>query len=154
MSKLLEVLGTKHPIIQGPIGHLNDPKMVAAVSEAGAFGMLALGFVTDLEKIGQMVAQVKDLTDKPFGANLMIAMNPNNDAILELLAEAGIKTVTTSAGSPKKIYPKIKELGMKVLHVGLQLLWLSKPPKRGQTAWLFPARNLAVCAPPGPNPPT
>lgn len=119
MSKLLEVLGTKHPIIQGPIGHLNDPKMVAAVSEAGAFGMLALGFVTDLEKIGQMVAQVKDLTDKPFGANLMIAMNPNNDAILELLAEAGIKTVTTSAGSPKKIYPKIKELGMKVLHVGL-----------------------------------
>jgi enoyl-[acyl-carrier protein] reductase II len=40
--------------------------MVAAVSEAGAFGMLALGFVTDLEKIGQMVARVKDLTDKPY----------------------------------------------------------------------------------------
>jgi len=98
---------------------LNDPKMVAAVSEAGAFGMLALGFITDLERIRQMIAEVKDLTDKPFGANLMIAMNPINEVILEVLAEAGVKTVTTSAGSPKKIYPKIKELGLKVLQVTL-----------------------------------
>jgi len=119
MSQLLDILGSKYPIIQGPIGHLNDPKMVAAVCEAGAFGMLALGFVHDLEKVRQLAAEVKELTDKPFGANLMIAMNPNNEAILEFLAEAGVKTVTTSAGSPKRIYPKIKELGMKALHVTL-----------------------------------
>jgi enoyl-[acyl-carrier protein] reductase II len=119
MSQLLDILGSKHPIIQGPIGELNDPKMVAAVSEAGGFGVLALGFIHDPEQVGQMVAEVKELTDRPFGANLMIAMNPNNEAILEVLAEAGIKTVTTSAGSPKKIYPKIKELGMKGLHVTL-----------------------------------
>ncbi len=119
MPKLLEILGCQYPIIQGPIGELNDPKMVAAVSEAGAFGMLALGFVTDLEKVRRMISQIKDLTDKPFGANLMIAMNPNNEAILEILAEAGVNTVTTSAGAPKKIYPKIKGLGMKVLHVTL-----------------------------------
>jgi enoyl-[acyl-carrier protein] reductase II len=115
----LEILGSKYPIIQGPIGELNDPKMVAAVCEAGGFGMLALGFVHDLEKVKELTAGVQELTDKPFGANLMIAMNPNNDAILEVLAEAGIKTVTTSAGSPKKIYPKIKDLGLKVLHVTL-----------------------------------
>jgi enoyl-[acyl-carrier protein] reductase II len=119
MSQLLDILGSRYPIIQGPIGELNDPKMVAAVSEAGAYGMLALGFATDLAKIKQLITEVKALTDKPFGANLMIAMNPNNEAILDLLAEAGIKTVTTSAGSPKKIYPKIKELGMKALHVTL-----------------------------------
>ena len=41
MSRLLDILGTKYPIIQGPIGELNDPKMVAAVSEAGGLGMLA-----------------------------------------------------------------------------------------------------------------
>jgi enoyl-[acyl-carrier protein] reductase II len=93
--------------------------MVAAVSESGAFGMLALGFVTDMGKVKKIIAEVRDLTDKPFGANLMIAMNPNNEAILDVLAEAGIRTVTTSAGSPKKIYPKIKELGLKVLHVTL-----------------------------------
>jgi len=119
MSQLLDLLGSKYPVIQGPIGDLNDPKMVAAVSEAGAFGMLALGFITDLAKIKQLIAEVKALTDKPFGANLMIAMNPSNEAILEVLAKEGIKTVTTSAGSPKKIFPKIKELGMKVLHVAL-----------------------------------
>lgn len=119
MKALLELLGCKYPIIQGPIGELNDPKLVAAVSEAGAFGMLALGFVTDLEKIRRMIAEVQAITDKPFGANLMIAMNPHNEAILEILAEAGIKAVTTSAGSPKKIYPKIKALGLKGLHVAL-----------------------------------
>jgi enoyl-[acyl-carrier protein] reductase II len=119
MSQLLDVLGSKYPIIQGPIGELNDPKMVAAVSEAGAFGMLALGFVSDLEKIRRMIAEVRELTDKPFGANLMIAMNPNNEAILDVLAEGGIESVTTSAGAPKRIYPKIKELGLKALHVVL-----------------------------------
>jgi enoyl-[acyl-carrier protein] reductase II len=119
MSQLLDILGSRYPIIQGPIGELNDPKMVAAVCEAGGFGMLALGFVRDLETIKDMLAQIKDLTDQPFGANLMIAMNPNNEAILEVLAEAGVKTVTTSAGAPKKIYPRIKDLGLQALHVTL-----------------------------------
>ena len=119
MSQLLDILGTRYPIIQGPIGHLNDPKMVAAVCEAGAFGMLALGFISDADQVRQMVAEVKALTAKPFGANLMVAMNPNNEAFLEILAEAGVRTVTTSAGSPRKIYPRIKALGMKGLHVTL-----------------------------------
>ena len=119
MPKLLDILGCKYPIIQGPIAQLNDPKMVAAVSEAGAFGILALGFITDLAKVRQLVNEVKELTDKPFGANLMIATNPSNQAILEILAEAGVKVVTTSAGAPQKIYPRIKELGLKGLHVSL-----------------------------------
>ncbi len=119
MSQLIEMLGCQYPIIQGPIGELNDPTMVAAVSEAGAFGMLALGFVTDIERVKEMVEAVRELTDKPFGANLMISMNPNNEKILETLYEAGVRTVTTSAGSPKKIYPKLRELGMKGLHVAL-----------------------------------
>ena len=134
MSEILDILGSKHPIIQGPIGELNDPKMVAAVSEAGAFGMLALGFVTDLDKIRQMITEIKELTDKPFGANLMIAMNPNNEAILDVLAEAGVKTVTTSAGSPKKIYPKIKELGLKVVHVALAAPLAAKAAAAGADA--------------------
>ena len=63
---------------------------------------------------------VRELTDKPFGANIMI-MNPANPEILKILAEAGVKTVTTSAGSPAKIYPLIHDLGMKGLHVLLAL---------------------------------
>jgi enoyl-[acyl-carrier protein] reductase II len=119
MSILSKILECKHPIIQGPIGALNDPKYVAAISEAGAFGMLALGFSTP-EDAGRLAREVRDLTDKPFGANLMI-MNPANEEILEALASFGVKTVTTSAGSPKNIYPKIHELGMYGLHVLLSL---------------------------------
>jgi len=81
--------------------------------------MLGLGFVGDLEEVKRLMAGVQELTDKPFGANLMIIMNPNNEKILELLAEVGVKTVTTSAGNPKQIYPKIHELGMKGIHVVL-----------------------------------
>jgi len=93
--------------------------------------MLALGFTRDLEAIRKMIARVRELTDKPFGANLMIAMNPANEQILEILAEAGVKTVTTSAGSPKKIYPKIHELGMKGLHVALDFSFALKAADAG-----------------------
>jgi hypothetical protein len=49
MSALLDIIGSRHPIIQGPVGALNDPTFVAAVCEAGAFGMLALGFASDMD---------------------------------------------------------------------------------------------------------
>lgn len=131
MSELLKILGSRYPVIQGPIGELNSPNMVAAVCEAGGFGMLALGFTRDLGAIKKMITEVRELTDKPFGANLMIAMNPANEQILEILAEAGVKTVTTSAGSPKKIYPKIHELGMRGLHVALDFSFALKAAEAG-----------------------
>jgi len=134
MSELLQILGSRYPIIQGPIGELNSPDMVAAVCEAGGFGLLALGFTRDMETIKKMIARIRELTDKPFGANLMIAMNPANEQILEILAEAGVKTVTTSAGSPKKIYPKIHELGMKGLHVALDFSFALKAVDGGADA--------------------
>ena len=134
MSELLKILGSRYPVIQGPIGELNSPEMVAAVCEAGGFGVLALGFTRDLEAIKKMITEIRELTDKPFGANLMIAMNPQNEQILEVLAEAGVKTVTTSAGSPKKIYPKIHELGMKGLHVVLDFSFALKAADAGADA--------------------
>ena len=120
MSRLLDVLGCTYPIIQGPIGALNSPKLVAELSEAGAFGMLSMAFVYDPEEAKRLVGEVRELTDKPFGANIMI-MNPTNEKILEVLKDAGVKTVTTSAGSPSKIFPTIHGLGMKGLHVLLSL---------------------------------
>ena len=131
MSELLKILGSRYPVIQGPIGELNSPNMVAAVCEAGGFGVLALGFTRDLGAIKKMITEVRELTDKPFGANLMIATNPANEQILEILAEAGVKTVTTSAGSPKKIYPKIHELGMRGLNVALDLSFALKAAEAG-----------------------
>jgi enoyl-[acyl-carrier protein] reductase II len=115
MSELLRMLGCRYPIIQGPIASVNSPKLIAAICEAGAFGMVALGF-SNAESTQQLIKEVRELTDKPIGANLMLA-NPANMEILEVLAEAGVKTVTTSAGSPAKIYDQIHSFGMKGLHV-------------------------------------
>ncbi len=120
MSELLKMLGSRYPIIQGPIGMFNSPKMVAAVSEAGAYGMLALGFINDTDEVKKIVSEVKKLTDKPFGANIML-INPQNAEILKVLSDADVKTVTTSVGSPKDVYPIIHGLGMKGIHVVLAL---------------------------------
>jgi enoyl-[acyl-carrier protein] reductase II len=119
MSRLSNILGSRYPIIQGPIGAMNGPKLVAAICEAGGFGMLAMGF-SGPQDAKRLVGEVRALTDKPFGANLMI-MNGANKEILEVLAAAGVRVVTTSAGSPKKIFPDIRALGMKGLHVLLSL---------------------------------
>jgi enoyl-[acyl-carrier protein] reductase II len=129
MSELLRMLGCRYPIIQGPIAAMNSPKLIAAICEAGAFGMVALGFST-AESTKQLINEVRELTDKPFGANLMIA-NPANMEILETLAEAGVKTVTTSAGSPGKIYDQIHSFGMKGLHVLLSAVQAKKAEEVG-----------------------
>ncbi len=129
MTGLSEMLRCRYPIVQGPIGALNSPRLVAAVSEAGAFGMLALGFSGPAE-VRKLVGEVRDLTDKPFGANLMI-MNPSNAEILEILREAGVTTVTTSVGAPSKIYPLLHTMGMRGLHVVLSLTHAIKASKEG-----------------------
>lgn len=120
MSQLLDMLGSRYPIIQGPIGSINSPELVAAISEAGGYGMLALGFMNDIEEVKKLLAEVKKRTSKPFGANIMI-INPLNEKIIPLLAEAGMKTVTTSVGFPGRIYPLLHEHGMKGLHVLLSV---------------------------------
>jgi len=120
MGRLRDMLGSQYPIIQGPIGAINSPRFTAAICEAGAFGMLAMGFVYDPEEAKRMVSEVRELTDKPFGVNLMIA-NPTNPQILEVLADAGVKLVTTSAGSPRDLLSAVHGFGMKGMHVLLAL---------------------------------
>ena len=116
MQDISELLQCRHPIIQGAMGVISNPEMVAAVSEAGGYGLLATGSIRDAETLRQQIEAVKRLTTKPFGANLM-AMHPQSMALAEILAEAGIKAVTTSAGSPKDLVPFLKQRGVKVLHV-------------------------------------
>lgn len=130
MATLLELLGCRYPIIQGPIGNMNSPPMVAAVSEAGAYGMLALGFINDPEEAKRLIHEVRKLTDKPFGANVVL-LNPRVKEILSVLAEEGIKTITTSVGRPDEIYPFIHDLGLKGLHVVLSLNHAIKAEQSG-----------------------
>ena len=116
MKDTSELLGCKYPIIQGAMGVICNPEFVAAVSEAGGYGLLATAFDNDPAKFKERVDGVKALTNKPFGANLM-AIHPMALEFADILIDAGVKAVTTSGGSPKTLVPYLKERGVKVLHV-------------------------------------
>ena len=115
METVAEMLGVEYPIIMGALGSLGNPELVAAVSEGGGFGLIGTAGM-DLDKLRESISKVRELTDKPFGVNLM-ALNPDAPAMVEVLAEADIKAVTTSAGSPKKLTPVLHDAGIKALHV-------------------------------------
>ena len=115
-SRVTEMLGTRYPVIQGAMGVICNPQLVAAVSEAGAFGLLATAFAQETETVRSQVQATKKLTNKPFGANLFI-MNPMTPEFAKVLAEEGVKTVTVSGGSPKMLIPLLRDLGMKIIVV-------------------------------------
>ncbi|MGD8519923.1 MAG: nitronate monooxygenase [Desulfobacterales bacterium] len=115
-NRVTEMLGCHYPIIQGAMGIISNPEMVAAVSNAGGLGLLATAFADNVDIVRAQVQATKKLTDKPFGANLFM-MNPLSDQFARLLAEAGIRAVTLSGGSPKVLIPLLHELGMKALVV-------------------------------------
>jgi enoyl-[acyl-carrier protein] reductase II len=116
MSRISELLGSQYPVIQGAMGVICNPELVAAVSEAGGLGLLATGFAEDPEAVRDQVRKTKEITDKPFGANLFV-MNPLSAKFAEVLAEEGIGTVTVSGGSPKELIPFLREQGIKVIVV-------------------------------------
>jgi enoyl-[acyl-carrier protein] reductase II len=115
-NRVTEMLGCQYPIIQGAMGIISNSEMVAAVSNAGGFGVLATAFADNVDIVREQVKATQKLTDKPFGANLFM-MNPLSDQFGRLLAEAGVRAVTLSGGSPKVLIPLLHELGIKALVV-------------------------------------
>ena len=90
-------------------------EFAAACSNAGALGMIATGG-WDGDRLRQEIRRAKELTDKPFGVNLML-MSPYADDIAQIILEEGVKVVTTGAGNPGKYIPAWKEAGIKVMPV-------------------------------------
>ena len=115
-NRVTEMLGCKYPVIQGAMGIISNPEMVAAVSEAGGFGLLATAFADNIEIVQKQVTTTKKLTGKPFGANLFM-MNPLSEEFARLLADEGVKAVTLSGGSPKALLPVLHDLGISALVV-------------------------------------
>ena len=103
MKKLNEILGTEFPFIQGGMANIATGEFAAACSNAGALGMIATGG-WDGERLRQEIRRAKELTDKPFGVNLML-MSPYADDIARIILEEGVKVVTTGAGNPGKYIP-------------------------------------------------
>ena len=106
-TEITELLGIEYPIIQGGMAWVADYHLAAAVSEAGGLGIIGAGGM-DAEMVREQVRKVKELTNKPFGVNVML-MNPHAPEIAKMLVEEGVKVVTTGAGYPEKFMPMWKE---------------------------------------------
>ena len=115
MKKLNEMLGTEFPFIQGGMANIATGEFAAACSNAGALGMIATGG-WDGERLRLEIRRAKELTDKPFGVNLML-MSPFADDIARIILEEGVQVVTTGAGNPGKYIPAWKDRGIKVIPV-------------------------------------
>ena len=113
--KLNELLGIEFPLIQGGMANIATGAFAAAVSNAGALGLVGSGG-WDAETLRREIRIAKEHTDKPFGVNLML-MNPHIDDLAKVGEEEGVAVVTTGAGNPGKYVPAWKEAGIRVFPV-------------------------------------
>ena len=113
--KLNEFLGTEFPFIQGGMANIATGEFAAACSNAGALGLIGTGGM-NAETLRSHIRTAKALTSKPFGVNIML-MNPEADAMAQVVVEEGVPVVTTGAGNPGKHIAAWKAAGIKVLPV-------------------------------------
>lgn len=114
-TPLCDLLGIQYPLFQGGMAWIADGKLAAAVSNGGGLGIVAAGNDTP-ENIRAQIKIAKELTDKPFGLNIML-MSPFADEIAKIAAEEHVAVVTTGAGNPTAYMKMWKEAGIKVIPV-------------------------------------
>ncbi len=113
--KIQELLGIRYPLIQGGMANIATGEFAAAVSNAGALGLIASGSM-DAEQLREQIRTCRAHTEKPFGVNLML-MNPHIEQLAQVVVEEKVPVITTGAGNPGKYLPAWKEAGIRVLPV-------------------------------------
>lgn len=114
-TRITDLLGIEYPVIQGGMAWVAEYHLAAAVSEAGGLGIIGAASAP-AEVVREQVRRVKELTDKPFGVNVML-MNPNAPEVAQVVIEEKVPVVTTGAGNPGKFITQWKEAGVKVIPV-------------------------------------
>ena len=114
-TRVTELLGITYPIIQGGMAWVAEYHLAAGVSNAGGLGLIGAASAP-AEWVREQIREAKKLTDKPFGVNIML-MSPYAEDVAKVVAEEGVKVVTTGAGSPEKYMKMWKEAGIKVIPV-------------------------------------
>ena len=114
-TRVTELLGIEKPIIQGGMAWVAEHRLAAAVSEAGGFGIIGAASAP-AEVIREEIRKAKELTDKPFGVNVML-LSPYAEEVAHVVAEEGVRAVTTGAGNPEKHMELWKNAGIRVIPV-------------------------------------
>jgi enoyl-[acyl-carrier protein] reductase II len=113
VNRIQALLGVEYPVVQAPMTYIARASLAAAVSEAGGLGMIET--LTDEGRAD--LRRVRELTDRPVAANLMIQGWKKDPSIVDVLADAGVRHVFTSAGDPALFTARLHDAGMTVVHV-------------------------------------
>ena len=131
-SRICEILGIKYPVFQGGMAWVADASLAAAVSNAGGLGLIS-SINAGTEAVRNEIRKCKELTDKPFGVNIMLQA-PNAGEIATMVVEEGVKILTTGAGSPAQYMEDWKAAGIKVIPVVASVALALKMQAIGATA--------------------
>ena len=113
-NRVLAATGARYPIIQAPMTYIATAPLAAAVSTAGGMGVIATSVGVDYA--ADMLAKTREATDAPFGANVLVS-GVKDDRLIDVICDAGVKFVTTSAGSPTRFIERLKARDVTVYHV-------------------------------------
>lgn len=118
-TRITELFGIQHPIIQGGMHYVGFAEMAAAVSNAGGLGIITGLTQKSPEALAAEIARCHRMTDKPFGVNLTflpIVNTPDYPGYIKAIVDGGIKIVETAGNNPQKWMPLLHEAGIKVIH--------------------------------------
>ncbi len=118
-TRITELFGIEHPIIQGGMHFVGLAELASAVSNAGGLGIITGLTQRTPELLGKEIARCREMTDKPFGVNLTFLPSvnpPDYPGYLQAIIDGGVKIVETAGNNPQKYMPALKEAGIKVIH--------------------------------------
>jgi len=118
-TKITEMFGIEHPIIQGGMHYVGFAEMAAAVSNAGGLGIITGLTQKSAPDLANEIAKCKDMTDKPFGVNLTflpVVNAPDYEGMVKAIIEGGVKVVETAGNNPVQVLPPLHDAGIKVIH--------------------------------------
>jgi len=118
-TRITELFGIEHPILQGGMHFVGLAEMAAAVSNAGGLGIITGLTQRTPADLSKEIARCREMTDKPFGVNLTFlpAMTqPDYPGYVQAIIDGGVKAVETAGNNPQKWLPALKEAGIKVIH--------------------------------------
>jgi NADH:quinone reductase (non-electrogenic) len=118
-TRITELLGIEHPIIQGGMHFVGFAELAAAVSNAGGLGIITALTQPTPELLAKEIARCRDMTDKPFGVNLTFLpafTKPPYPEYIRAIIEGGVKVVETAGRNPESVMPYLKAAGIKVIH--------------------------------------
>lgn len=118
-TRITELFGIEHPIIQGGMHYVGFAELAAAVSNAGGLGIITGLTQKTPELLAREIARCRDMTDRPFGVNLTFlptVSSPDYPGYIRAIIEGGVKAVETAGNNPQQWLPLLKEHGVKVIH--------------------------------------